>query len=53
MSGRNIFSAPPEKAFYDVLDELVGEDVVICPKPAVREVLRGAQQRPAGPAEIF
>ena len=34
------FLSPAEKAFYDVLDELVGEDVVICPKPAVREVLR-------------
>ena len=34
------FLSPAEKAFYDVLDALVGEDVVICPKPAVREVLR-------------
>ena len=34
------FLSPAEKAFYDALDALVGEDVVICPKPAVREVLR-------------
>ena len=34
------FLSPAEKAFYDVLDSLVGEDIVICPKPAVREVLR-------------
>ena len=32
--------SPAEKAFYDILDELVGEDITICPKPSVREVLQ-------------
>lgn len=37
---QQFFLSPAEKAFFDVLDALVGEDIVICPKPAVREVLR-------------
>ena len=34
------FLSPAEKQFYDVLLELVGEEITICPKPSVREVLR-------------
>ena len=34
------FLSPAELAFYQVLDQLVGEDIAICPKPAVREILR-------------
>lgn len=34
------FLSPAEKQFYDVLQELVGEEITICPKPSVREVLR-------------
>ena len=37
---RQYFLSPAEKAFYDILDELVGEDITICPKPSVREVLQ-------------
>lgn len=31
---------PAEKAFYEVLSSLAGEEIAICPKPSVREVLR-------------
>lgn len=34
------FLSPAEKRFYDILQELVGEEITICPKPSVREVLR-------------
>lgn len=37
---QDYFLSAAEKCFYDVLMELVGEDITICPKPAVREVLR-------------
>ena len=41
------FLSTAEKALYDVLDALVGEDVVICPTPAVRGVrrVRGSTRR--------
>lgn len=37
---QDAFLSPAELAFYQVLDQLVGEDIAICPKPAVREILR-------------
>ncbi len=34
------FLSPAERYFYQVLERLVGEEILICPKPSVREVLR-------------
>ena len=37
---QDAFLSPAELAFYQVLDQLVGEYIAIRPKPAVREILR-------------
>lgn len=34
------FLSPAERSFFRVLERLVGEEILICPKPSVREVLK-------------
>lgn len=41
---QDAFLSPAELAFYQVLDQLVGEDIAICPKPAVPPHLRAHPQ---------